>query len=325
MTIKFSVVIPLYNKEKYIVETVNSVLNQSYKNFELLIVNDGSTDGGVTLLEDIKDERIRLFNKKNEGEGPARNYGIVNAKGNWIAFLDADDVWYENHLEIHANTIKINPDAVLISNAIDYSDNMTEKKNIENIIIKEIDYFDEVVKTPGIVHSSSAAINARYINEIGYFLNNKTGVDTEYWQRVYLMKFKIYTSSACTVMYRKDTGGAMDEIYSKLKKGDMFYEKLEDINLPIASLLNYCSKNKIELIKNTKLTRYINYFIESRIKTTILFEDVKSFKKLILILLPSNKIIIKIYKIIFIMPDIILIFLFKLIKILIILKKKLSK
>jgi glycosyltransferase involved in cell wall biosynthesis len=96
---KISVVIPLYNKGFIISETLNSVLAQTFKDFEVIIVNDGSTDNGFEIVSQYTDNRIRLYNQENKGAAAARNLGIEKATGELIAFLDADDYWYPNHLE----------------------------------------------------------------------------------------------------------------------------------------------------------------------------------------------------------------------------------
>lgn len=95
----FSVVIPLYNKEKSISNTLQSVLNQTFSNFEVIIVNDGSTDGSIEKVNVFSDPRIRIFHQPNRGVSAARNKGIKEAKFDWIAFLDADDFWEKNNLE----------------------------------------------------------------------------------------------------------------------------------------------------------------------------------------------------------------------------------
>jgi len=86
-----SVIIPLYNKEKSIEQTVKSVLSQTYSEFELIIVNDGSTDKSVSIIRTIKDSRIRIVEQENKGPGAARNRGVQYAQADWIVFLDADD------------------------------------------------------------------------------------------------------------------------------------------------------------------------------------------------------------------------------------------
>lgn len=86
-----SVVIPLYNKEASIAQSLKSVLSQEYDDFEVVIVDDGSTDGSVDVVEAMNDPRIRLIKQENGGPSKARNTGVKNAKGEWILFLDADD------------------------------------------------------------------------------------------------------------------------------------------------------------------------------------------------------------------------------------------
>ena len=91
-----SVIIPLYNKEKYIDTAIRSVLKQTYAQFEIVVIDDGSTDRGADLVKAIDDSRIRLISKPNGGVSRARNLGIECAKGELIFFLDADD-WYDSH------------------------------------------------------------------------------------------------------------------------------------------------------------------------------------------------------------------------------------
>lgn len=94
-----SVIIPLYNKEPIIERTIKSVLNQSYSDFELIIVNDGSTDNSVEVVKRFDDDRIVLVEQENAGPSAARNAGIKKAKGEWIVFLDADDELNDYALE----------------------------------------------------------------------------------------------------------------------------------------------------------------------------------------------------------------------------------
>ena len=101
-----SVVIPLYNKEASIAQSLKSVLSQEYDDFEVVIVDDGSTDGSVGVVEAINNPRIRLIKQENGGPSKARNTGVKNAKGEWILFLDADDELEPDALEYFANLIR---------------------------------------------------------------------------------------------------------------------------------------------------------------------------------------------------------------------------
>lgn len=105
--IDISVVIPLYNKASHIVETIESVRRQTHQPAEILVVDDGSTDCSITLVESIDDPRIRIIKTKTERSGPsaARNLGVSQAKSDWIALLDADDRWEITHLESLAKLI----------------------------------------------------------------------------------------------------------------------------------------------------------------------------------------------------------------------------
>jgi glycosyltransferase involved in cell wall biosynthesis len=97
---RFSVVIPLYNKESFIVNTLQSVINQTFSDFEILLINDCSTDKSLKVAQEIKDPRIKhIQHSSNRGLSASRNTGIKNAKSNYIAFLDADDLWKPNFLK----------------------------------------------------------------------------------------------------------------------------------------------------------------------------------------------------------------------------------
>jgi succinoglycan biosynthesis protein ExoO len=104
----FSVVIPLYNKAPHVAAAVESALGQSWSPLEVIVVDDGSTDGGADLLRSITDPRLRLLNRAPPGPGgyAARNLGIEHARGEWVAFLDADDLWLPDHLRGLATAIE---------------------------------------------------------------------------------------------------------------------------------------------------------------------------------------------------------------------------
>lgn len=109
----FSVVIPVYNKEKYVSRSIQSVINQTFDNFEIIIVNDASNDNSMDVVRSFDDPRIRVFNRDTPGPGgyAARNLGITHSRGIWIAFLDADDKWDPDHLESMYKLSCMFPDA----------------------------------------------------------------------------------------------------------------------------------------------------------------------------------------------------------------------
>lgn len=104
-----SVIIPLYNKEAIVKRSIESVLTQNYEDFEIIVVNDGSTDKSAEIVRKIKDSRVRLIEQTNGGPSKARNTGVKNAKGKWILFLDADDELLPDALQYFDRAIKQNP------------------------------------------------------------------------------------------------------------------------------------------------------------------------------------------------------------------------
>ena len=92
---------PAYNAEKFIKQSISSVLSQTFKEFELIVVDDGSTDSTKKIINSFKDDRIKYIYQKNQGVSAARNNAIKTSKGSWLAFLDADDVWVKDVLEVY--------------------------------------------------------------------------------------------------------------------------------------------------------------------------------------------------------------------------------
>ena len=113
-----SVVIPLYNKAHTIVNTLQTVIDQTYKDFEVVIVNDGSTDDGVKVIKQFaNDSRIKIINQENQGVSVARNRGVEESKFDYIAFLDGDDEWQPNYLETVNKAIIKHPSAGMFCSA----------------------------------------------------------------------------------------------------------------------------------------------------------------------------------------------------------------
>lgn len=124
-----SVIVPAYNCEKYLEASIKSVIKQTYKNFELLIIDDGSTDNTSLLCEELKvlDNRIKVFHKGNGGLSDARNYGIKRAKGKYICFLDADDTYNKNYLSELLRLIKENNVLLAVCGYIEVFPNGTKR------------------------------------------------------------------------------------------------------------------------------------------------------------------------------------------------------
>lgn len=101
-----SVIIPVYNVEKYIAQTIQSVLAQSYSNFEVVVVDDGATDNSLAICQTFTDNRLRIVQQQNRGLAGARNTGIRHAQGKFLAFLDSDDLWQPDKLALHVQHLE---------------------------------------------------------------------------------------------------------------------------------------------------------------------------------------------------------------------------
>ncbi|MEQ9235234.1 glycosyltransferase family 2 protein [Coleofasciculus sp. E2-BRE-01] len=126
-----SIITPLYNKAAYITNTILSVLNQTYFDWEMLIVDNGSTDGSWEIVQQVQDSRIQIMQSLKPGPGAARNYGLTHAQGEWIQFLDADDLLTPNHLEEQLAVARTNPHAEII---VGYWQEFTDENPTERIV-----------------------------------------------------------------------------------------------------------------------------------------------------------------------------------------------
>lgn len=195
----FSIVIPLYNKEKYIENTILSVINQSFDEFELIIINDGSTDNSLNIVNGFKDERIKVITVQNGGVSNARNIGVKHAQYEWIAFLDGDDYWCENYLYKAFTEIKNNTSIQVLAT------NYFKVYNKEDIVGLNLPtgFINSYFKTP-CIHSSAIILKKEILNYVGLFHENlKYGEDQHLWFR--LANFtKIFFQSIPMVYYRMD-------------------------------------------------------------------------------------------------------------------------
>lgn len=200
-----SVIIPLYNKEKSIKSTIDSVLAQTYREFELIIVNDGSTDGSVNVVTGIRDDRVKLINKHKEGVSSARNTGILAARGEYIAFLDGDDLWDKKYLEVLANLIQDYPNATIYG--IGYGCINNGNRTITNCNCHDTcrGYVNDVWNHyPGYWTGGSSSSRDNLI-KAGLFDTRMThGEDIDMWWRLLLIGQGAFD---CTLLawYRQDT------------------------------------------------------------------------------------------------------------------------
>lgn len=210
MPVDFSVVIPLFDKRAFIGATLVSVLAQSLSPREVIVVDDGSTDGGDALVERFGDARVRLIRQANAGPGTARNSGFAAARGEWVALVDADDLWRRDHLASLAAVIAAYPavDAVGAAPRIFAGDRMPhDAPGPDEGVAREIDFFEE--HHSGLFSASSIAFRRSAFARTAGFGTYPAGEDVEFWIR-FALDHRIAVTTATTALYRRDNGGIMD-------------------------------------------------------------------------------------------------------------------
>lgn len=217
--IKFSVIIPLYNKEPHIKRALDSVINQTVQDFEIIVVNDGSTDKSADVVKTFSDARIRLINQKNAGVSVARNRGINEAKSELIAFLDADDEWMLDYLETILRLREKYPCAGLYATSLktEFIDNVLTDKDEElrKLIPDEgliLNFFKVNLKDishKDIFYTSSVTVPKKIFLELGGFQTGFWwGEDIDMWGRIALKYPFAYSSQVCAVYYQNVVNSA---------------------------------------------------------------------------------------------------------------------
>ena len=255
---KVSVVIPLYNKVRHIARTINSVLTQTFLDFELIVVDDGSTDKGGDVVRQITDPRLRLITQDNAGVSAARNRGIQEAHTGLVAFLDADDEWLPEFLEIVMGLFKRHPEAGIFATAYRCCDG---KKNWHPGYVDcpdappgglLPDYFRSSINSIPVC-SSAVMIPKRVLNEIGFFpVGIGRGEDLNTWARIAL-RYRVAWSPVVGAIYHLSSDNrACVHLPIDLNPNNAFTVSIEDFlrspNTPLTSRRNieeYCVKERL--------------------------------------------------------------------------------
>lgn len=266
-----TVFIPVFNCEKYICECLDSIVNQTYKNLDILIIDDGSTDKTVQIIESYKDKRIRLIkNNKNKGIPYTRNLGIKESRGKYIALMDADDISNNNRIEKQVNFLESNLNVdVVTSNYRMFNDKISKKvilnKNIEEIKISLI--FLCSLCNP----SSMIRVDSMKNLNINYNKNCFIAQDYELWTQ-FARKGNIFNLEDVLLNYRTDHGN----ITSKTKANKRI-ERRRIIDSIHNDMLDYYGFNldrrEKEIFNNFFDDNPINKLNDEEIKNIILLID----------------------------------------------------
>lgn len=230
---KFSIVTPLYNKEAFIGETIQSVLSQTYNDYELIVVDDSSTDNSVSIVNSFSDPRIKLLSKKNGGVSSARNFGIKHSTGDVVCFLDADDLWEKDYLLKLKEIVSNNPQAGFFccgwKSFIDKKENIVSVSVIDTMKGGEtavVDYFKtSVAKRSSIALTSAVAIKRQVIisNNLAFNEMYSMGEDIDFWVRSALCTMTIYCNEPL-MLYRTFAQGSLTLTANSIQQSTEYYK-----------------------------------------------------------------------------------------------------
>jgi len=302
---KFSIVIPLYNKEKYIGRALKSVLSQTFTDWECIIVDDGSTDQSLEVVSKFKDSRIKVVRQKNSGPSAARNRGAKEARAEWIALLDADDYWLENHLEDLWFLIEKFPDCGVVGTNFWNEDTFGKRglanqfDNKKNFGIYQYFLFVASRKGPLVCSSSTAVKKSVWIEVGGFREKYRLAEDADFWARLSL-KTNFAVHHRPSVIYFQDHTGLSTRTY--LYVGDAPFVDLSEkipekfrraydeylayfrmFSLALGTLLSgekkLVRKMALESLNTSYRKRAVMFFILSMFPTPLLKKAYKLYRQ----------------------------------------------
>lgn len=227
----FSVIIPLYNKEKYIERAIRSVLKQTISDYEIVVVDDGSEDNSVSIIRGINNHKIRLIEQTNRGVSAARNKGVSEAKGDIVAFLDADDKWNDDFLENIESLIKKFPNAGAYCTAYNIISRSGKNRTISFKGVPSLqegegpipNFFKAIACGETPICSSAVCVPKKVFEEIGGFVEGAIfGEDICMWAKIALKYKIIYSPQKSATYFHDSTNRTCDVYVPKEKDMDIF-------------------------------------------------------------------------------------------------------
>lgn len=222
-----SVVIPLYNKGPHIAKTLESVLAQTVKAQEIIVVDDGSSDDGPDIVASYGNRGVRLICQKNQGESAARNAGVGASRYDYVAFLDADDWWLPNHLEVITALLKNHPDAALLSTAhLIHRENHSFRPHspFEDGWVGIVpDFFMAYSQGLSLVNSTTACVRRDALQQVGGFpLGVRRGPDVITWIKLAL-RYPVAHAQVVTAVYNQQAVNRSDAHREVEPPGSLLY------------------------------------------------------------------------------------------------------
>lgn len=234
-----SIIVPVYNKEKYILDSINSVQNQTYKNWELILIDDFSSDNCVSLIkqEINKDKRIKLHqNEKNSGPAISRNNGIYMAKGRYICYLDADDLWIKDKLEKQVNFMK-NKQGTFSFTGYEFANANGVTKGKKVYVPETINYKEALKNTT--ISTITVMFDMERITKEEILMPNIGSEDTACWWKILRNSVKeAYGLNEILSIYRRSENTLSSNKIEGIRRIWNLYRNQEQLNL-FDSLYNF--------------------------------------------------------------------------------------
>jgi len=244
-----SVIIPVYNGEKTIKQTIESVLNQTFRDFELLIINDGSQDATLEIIQAINDERIQVFSYQNSGVSASRNRALTKAKGEFISFIDADDLWTPNKLELQLKALQDNPQAAVAYSWSDWIDESGQFLRSGGHITVNGKAYEKLLLRDFIESGSNPLIRKQALDEVGCFEQSVTPAeDWDMWLRL-AARYEFVTVEVPQILYRISPNSASFNIV-----------KMEAGSLKVIERVFAQAPESLQDLKRETLASRYNYF-----------------------------------------------------------------
>ena len=248
-----SIIVPIYNTDCYLRQCLDSIINQSYKNFEVLLVNDGSVDDSAMICKEFaeKDSRIRYFEKENGGVSSARNLGLKNVKGNYITFVDSDDWVEENYLEVLYNALKENEVDISISahNYFNMDDNLYylpsySEEQLHTLDIGKVsrdEFLELFPELSSLNHDFNCAVSKLFkvdlVKNLLFDESVNYGEDLDFFFNLYLNVSSIYYVNQPTYIYRQHQRSASNNcleshVISEIRIYEKILKKITELHIP---------------------------------------------------------------------------------------------
>ena len=261
-----SVIIPAYNAERTILETITSVQQQTFSNFELIVINDGSTDRTLELLNTVTDSRLKIFSYSNGGLPTARNRGISRATAEFIAFLDADDLWTPDKLELQLAALEQHPEAGV---AYSWTSFMEEKEGSLSFkpcepVFFEGNVYANLLVGDFIYNGSNTLIRSQAIESTGEFDPTlKSCEDWDYWLRL-AARWHFVVVPKHQILYRRSTGAMSSKV-----------EVMKQACIIVMEKAYQAAPPELQYLKNQSFTSFHKYCADLYLKHSTDMNGVK--------------------------------------------------